>query len=63
MQIYKANWIPRPSTFRPTSRPTLPADSYVSILNNDDNQWDERNIYYHFDKLDADRIVSMPLRR
>ncbi|XP_024033484.1 uncharacterized protein LOC112095607 [Citrus clementina] len=63
VQIYKASWIPRPSTFRPTSWPTLPKNSYVSMLINDDNQWDERKIYCHFDKLDADRIVSMPLPR
>lgn len=38
-------------------------DTLVSEFINDENQWNEGLIYNHFDKMDADRIVSIPLPR
>ena len=63
VQVYKENWLLRPLTFRPVSKPTLPTNTLVFELINDENQWNERLIYNHFDKMDADRIVSIPLPR
>ena len=63
VKVYKENWLLRPLTFRPISKPTLPTDTLVSELINDENQWNERLIYNHFDKMDVDRIVSTPLPR
>ena len=53
----------RPLTLRPISKPTLPTDTLVCELINDENQWNEGLIYSYFDKMDADRIVSISLPR
>ena len=43
--------------------PTLPSDAMVSALINEANCWDEKMIYEHFDKMDADLITKIPLPR
>ena len=44
-------------------KPTLPPDTMVFELINDENRWDEKLIYEHFDKMDADLITKIPLPR
>lgn len=39
VRLYSSNWLPRPSTFRPVSPPTLPTDSLVADLIIDGNCW------------------------
>ena len=63
IQIHKANWIPKLSTFKPIFKPTLPPDALVSELIKYENCWDERLIYKHFQKMDADTIAKIPLPR
>ncbi|KAH9666470.1 putative reverse transcriptase/RNA-dependent DNA polymerase [Citrus sinensis] len=63
IHIHKANWIPQPSTFQPVFKPTLPSDAMVSELINKANYWDEKRIYEHFDKMDADLIIKISLPR
>ncbi|KAH9743515.1 putative reverse transcriptase/RNA-dependent DNA polymerase [Citrus sinensis] len=63
VHIHKANWIPKPFTFKPVIKPTLPSKALVSELINGENCWDEELIYRHFDKMDADVITQIPLPR
>ena len=63
IEIHKATWIPKPLTFKHVFKPNMPTDALVSELINEENQWDERLIYNHFDRLDADNIVRIPLPR
>ena len=37
--VYKDSWIPRPDTFKPISPPTLPIDTTVADLIDDENKW------------------------
>lgn len=61
VQIYKGNWLPRPSLFKPVSPPSLPIDFTVSELIDANNQWKVGLIYQHFMKEDADMITKIPL--
>ncbi|KAL9438276.1 hypothetical protein AB3S75_024032 [Citrus x aurantiifolia] len=63
IQIHKDNWIPKPSTFKPIVRPSLPEDTLVAELINEENKWNESLIYRHFNRMDADKIVEIPLPR
>ena len=63
IQIHKDNWISKPSTFKPIVRPSLPKDTLIAELINEKNQWDESLIYRHFNRMDADKIVEIPLPR
>ncbi|KAL9409063.1 hypothetical protein AB3S75_047448 [Citrus x aurantiifolia] len=45
IQIHKTNWIPKPLTFKPTVKPTLPSDTMVFELINEANCWDEKMIH------------------
>ena len=63
VHIHKANWIPKPVTFKPMIKPTMPSEALVSELINGENCWDEELIYKHFDKMDADVITQIPLPR
>ncbi|KAH9658155.1 hypothetical protein KPL70_023379 [Citrus sinensis] len=63
IHVHKANWIPQPSTFQPVVKPSLLPDAMVSDLINEANYWDEKRIYEHFDKIDADLITKIPLPR
>ncbi|KAL9453574.1 hypothetical protein AB3S75_009225 [Citrus x aurantiifolia] len=54
IRTHKDNWILKPS---------LPDDTLVAKLINEENQWDESLIYRHFNRMDADKIVEIPLPR
>lgn len=41
----------------------MPDDALVFKLINDENKWNERLIYNHFDKMDTDNKVNIPLPR
>lgn len=59
--VYNDNWLPRPDTFKPFSPPTLPENSVVADLINEENQWDEEKLTQHFLQEDADVILKIPL--
>ncbi|KAH9764612.1 putative reverse transcriptase/RNA-dependent DNA polymerase [Citrus sinensis] len=61
VEVYKGNWMPRPTTFKPFSPPSLPIDSRVSDLINAANQWNEGLINQHFGKEDVEMILRIPL--
>ncbi|KAL9462337.1 hypothetical protein AB3S75_000361 [Citrus x aurantiifolia] len=61
VHIHKANWIPKPITFKPVIKPTMPHEALISKLINGENYWDENLIYMHFDKMDADVITQILL--
>ncbi|KAH9671011.1 putative reverse transcriptase/RNA-dependent DNA polymerase [Citrus sinensis] len=61
VQIYKGNWIPRPTSFKPVSPPSLPSDTRVAELIKEDNQWNEDMICQHFFREDADIILRIPI--
>lgn len=63
MQIYKSNWIPRPDTFKPFSTPSMPDDANVTKLIDTRNQWKVDLIHQHFNKEDAEAILSIFLFR
>lgn len=63
LTVFESSWIPRPTTFKPTTPPSLPKGTLVAELINGDNQWKEELIYQHFGKEDADAIVQIPLPR
>ena len=63
IEIHKSNWIPKSLTFKPVFKPNMPTDALVSELINEENRWDEKLIYSHFDRLDVDSIVRIPLLR
>ena len=41
VKIYNCNWIPRPSTFKIVSAPTLPLEATVFLFINDEHNWNE----------------------
>lgn len=59
MQIYKSNWIPRPYTFKPFSTPSMSDDANVTKLIDTGNQWKVDLIHQHFNKKDAEPILSI----
>lgn len=59
--VYKDNWLPRPDTFKPISAPTLPTDSMVADLINEDNQWNVNKLHMHFRQEDVAEILKIPL--
>ncbi|KAL9460150.1 hypothetical protein AB3S75_003368 [Citrus x aurantiifolia] len=59
IQIHTDNWIPKPSSFKPIVRPSLPEDTLVAELINEENKWNESLIYRHFNRMDADKIVEI----
>lgn len=63
VKIYSSNWIPRPSTFKTISAPTLPIDAKVSMLINEEHKWNEALIRQHFKSEDADCILKIMLPR
>ncbi|KAH9657474.1 putative reverse transcriptase/RNA-dependent DNA polymerase [Citrus sinensis] len=63
-RILKAsNWIPRPTTFKPIIPPSLPSETLVADLIDENNYWKESSIYGSFEKEDADAILQIPLPR
>ena len=61
VQIYKGNWMPRPTSFKSISSPSLQIEATISEFIDDDNQWKVALIYQHFMKEDADMITRIPL--
>lgn len=59
VQIYASRWIPRPSTFKILSQPTLPEEATVSDLINEEHKWDENMIKQHFMLEDSERILQI----
>ncbi|KAL0303569.1 UNVERIFIED_CONTAM: hypothetical protein Sradi_6225000 [Sesamum radiatum] len=55
VNIWYDQWLPRPPTFKIIFRPrTLPRDSYVAALLNDDHSWNQDRVMCEFETLDAD---------
>ncbi|KAL9448689.1 hypothetical protein AB3S75_016060 [Citrus x aurantiifolia] len=63
IKVYKTNWIPRPSTFRPISAPTMAPDTTVAELIDSEQHWKEKLICDHFRGEDAKAISQIPLPR
>ncbi|KAL9426467.1 hypothetical protein AB3S75_033282 [Citrus x aurantiifolia] len=61
--LHKENWLPRPLTFKPISKPSLPDDALVAELINAEHGWNEGLIHRHFATIDAEAIVKIPLPR
>lgn len=51
--VYKDGWLPRPDTFKPVSPPSLPAETKVAKLMNNENQWDVSKLNQHFRNEDT----------
>lgn len=45
IKVYKSNWMPRPQTFKPISRPTLDPECKVAELIDENQQWKEALIH------------------
>ncbi|KAH9721602.1 putative reverse transcriptase/RNA-dependent DNA polymerase [Citrus sinensis] len=63
VKVYKSNWIPRPSTFRPISAPTMAPDTTVAELIDNEQHWKEKLICDHFRAEDAKAISQILLPR
>ncbi|KAL9441066.1 hypothetical protein AB3S75_019689 [Citrus x aurantiifolia] len=63
ISVYRGNWIPRPSTFKPLSRIKMPIDTTVSMMVDNENRWKTYLIQQNFVKDDAEAILSIPLPR
>ncbi|KAH9754587.1 putative reverse transcriptase/RNA-dependent DNA polymerase [Citrus sinensis] len=61
--VYKENWIPRPDTFKPISPLTLPIDTTVGEVMDDENNWDVAKLNQHFMQEDTEAILKIPLPR
>lgn len=59
MQVYKSNWMPRPS--KPILTPTMRIDSAVVELINDEQHQKEALIHDRFRLEDAKVITQIPL--
>lgn len=55
--------MPRPTSFKPISPPSLSIDAIVSELIDIDNQWNEGLIFQYFVKEDAYMIIKIPFPR
>ena len=63
VKMYKSNWIPKPSTFRPISAPTMAPDTTVAELIDNEQHWKEKLICDHFRAEDAKAISQILLPR
>lgn len=63
VKIYNCNWIPRPSTFKIVSAPTLPLEATVFLFINDEHNWNEALIKQQFMSEDVDCNLKMMLPR
>ena len=59
--MYSSNWLPRPSTFKPVSAPTMRIDPTVAELIDGEQSWKERLILDSFTREDAEAILKIPL--
>lgn len=46
--MYKDSQLPRPNTFKPISPPTLPMETTMAELIDDENKWDETKLNQFF---------------
>lgn len=63
VKIYQSRWISRPISFKILSNASLPLESIVSTLIDEEHKWDESIIMQHFDPEDAGKILKIPLSR
>ena len=63
VKVYQSGWLPRPETFKPISPPSLPLDTTVSVLIDEDHCWRDDAIRKHFHQEDAAQILKIPLPR
>ncbi|KAL9440996.1 hypothetical protein AB3S75_019634 [Citrus x aurantiifolia] len=63
VKVYQSGWLPRPETFKPISPPSLPLDTTVSVLIDEDHCWRDDVIQQHFHQEDAAQILKIPLPR
>lgn len=61
ISVYKNNWLQRPDTFKSFSPPILLEDLVVADLINEEKQWDEGKLNYHFMQEDIAVILKIPL--
>ena len=61
VKIYQSKWISRSISFKILSNASLPLESTVSTLINEEHKWDESIIIQHFDPKDAGKILKIPL--
>ena len=59
--MYKSNWLPRPTTFRPISPKTLAVNAKVADLISSDRKWKTDIIQQHFVQDDVDIIFENPV--
>lgn len=60
ISVFRSNWIPRPSTFKPIFTPNLPPEATVAVLIDNENKWKPDLIQSIFLKEDAEAILSIP---
>lgn len=63
ISVFRSNWIPRPSTFKPIFTLNLPPEATVAVLIDNENKWMPDLIQSMFLKEDAEAILSIPLPR
>lgn len=63
VKIYNCNWIPKPSTFKIVSAPTLPLEAIIFLLINAEHNWNEALIKQHYMPEDVDCNLKMMLPR
>lgn len=59
--VHNERWIPRPTTFKLLSTPTLDNDATVSNLIHRDNRWTTELVKQYFMEGDTDLILNIPL--
>ncbi|KAK2638134.1 hypothetical protein Ddye_025929 [Dipteronia dyeriana] len=60
ISVYKDHWLPRPSTFRPFSLPTLSINAKVCDLKLPSGVWTEELIRSSFFLEDVELVLSIP---
>ncbi|XP_052299727.1 uncharacterized protein LOC127903105 [Citrus sinensis] len=63
VKVYRSNWLPRPTTFRPISPRTLAVDAKVAELISPEGEWKRDMIQQNFIKEDAEIISRIPQPR
>lgn len=61
--VYKHSWLPRPYTLKPISPPTLPMETIMPELIDEENQWDVAKLNQHFIYEDTEVILKIVLPR
>ncbi|KAL5577919.1 hypothetical protein UlMin_019618 [Ulmus minor] len=60
ISVYNSRWIPTPHSFMVSSPRTLPADSLVSDLLDNDGRWKTQLIRDSFLDFEAEKIIQIP---